>query len=159
MLGHEVTINAATFTPVDADLIPTGELRSLAGSPLDFRTPTPIGARIEADDEQLRIGSGYDHNYVIDKPAGELGLMARVSEPTTGRTLEVYSDAPGMQFYSANFLGPIRSAKGGSPTSAATPSAWSRRASRTRPTSPSSHGGTAPRRGLRHTIVYKFGVL
>jgi aldose 1-epimerase len=113
ILGHEVMINADTFTPVDSTLIPTGELRPVQGTPFDFRTPTAIGARINQDDEQLKFGKGYDHNWVINKPMGELGLMARVYEPTTGRVLEVLSTEPGLQFYSGNFLDGTLKGKGG----------------------------------------------
>ena len=104
ILGHEVFLNAKRFTPVTASLIPTGELRPVAGTPFDFTRPTAIGARIDADDEQIRFGGGYDHNWVIDKPLGELGLVARVHEPTSGRVMEVLSTEPGTQFYTGNYL-------------------------------------------------------
>jgi len=104
VLGHKVFINAKRFTPVDAGLIPTGELRPVSGTPFDFTTPTAIGTRIDNNDEQLRLGGGYDHNWIIDKPLGELGLVARVSEPTTGRTMEVLSTEPGTQLYTGNYL-------------------------------------------------------
>jgi aldose 1-epimerase len=113
ILGHEVIINADTTTPVDSGLIPTGELRPVKGTPFDFNTPTAIGARINQADEQLKFGKGYDHNWVINKPAGELGLMARVYEPTTGRVLEVLSTEPALQFYSGNFLDGTLTGKGG----------------------------------------------
>lgn len=113
ILSHEVMINADKYTPVDNTLIPTGELRSVAGTPFDFNTPTAIRARINQDDEQLKFGKGYDHNWVIRKPLGELGLMARVFEPTTGRVLEVFSTEPGLQFYSGNFLDGTLKGKGG----------------------------------------------
>jgi aldose 1-epimerase len=113
VLDHEVTIFAEKFTPVDANLIPTGELRSLDGSPLDFRQPQKIGARINSPDEQIKLGGGYDHNYVLSKPAGQLGLAARVHEPTTGRVLEVLTTEPGVQFYTANFLDGSITGKGG----------------------------------------------
>jgi len=113
ILGHVVMINADKFTPVDSTLIPTGELRPVEGTPLDFRKPTPIGARIGQDDEQIKFGGGYDHNFVINKPMGELGLMARVLDPTTGRVLEVLSSEPGLQFYSGNFLDGHLKGKGG----------------------------------------------
>ncbi len=113
ILNHVVMIPADKFTPVDSTLIPTGELRSVEGTPFDFRTPTPIGARINQDNEQLKFGNGYDHNWVINKPLGELGLMARVYEPTTGRVLEVLSTEPGLQFYSGNFLDGKNTGKGG----------------------------------------------
>ena len=112
-LNHEVMIAADKFTPVDATLIPTGELRPVKGTPLDFTTPTRIGARIEVEDEQLKLGRGYDHNYVFDKPAGQLALAARVYEPGSGRGLEVLTTEPGMQLYSGNFLDGTITGKGG----------------------------------------------
>jgi aldose 1-epimerase len=113
ILNHVVMIPADKFTPVDSTLIPTGELRPVEGTPFDFRKPTPIGARINQDDEQLKFGKGYDHNWIINKPLGQYGLMARVTEPTTGRVMEVYSDEPGLQFYSGNFLDGTLKGKGG----------------------------------------------
>ena len=104
ILGHIVTINADRFTPVDSTLIPSGELRSVQGTPFDFRTPTAIGARIAQDDEQLRRGGGYDHNFVLNSGGGDPVFAARVYEPTSGRVLEIYTTEPGMQFYSGNFL-------------------------------------------------------
>jgi aldose 1-epimerase len=104
VLGHQVLLNTKRFTPVDASLIPTGELRPVVGTPFDFTTPTAIGTRIDGDDQQLRLAGGYDHNWVIDKPLGELGLVARVFEPTSGRTMDVLSTEPGTQFYTGNFL-------------------------------------------------------
>ncbi|MCX6044805.1 MAG: galactose mutarotase [Chloroflexi bacterium] len=103
ILNHLVTLNADRFTPVDASLIPLGELRSVEGTPMDFRQPTAIGARIEQADEQLKLGIGYDHNWVINNP-GSLRLAATVNETTTGRQLEVYTTQPGIQFYTGNFL-------------------------------------------------------
>ena len=103
-LQHVVMINADKFTPVDSTLIPTGELRPVEGTPFDFRKPTPIGARINQQDEQMKFGNGYDHNWVLNKKAGELSLAARVYEPTSGRVLEVFSTEPGLQFYTGNFL-------------------------------------------------------
>jgi aldose 1-epimerase len=113
ILNHQVMIRADRFTPVDSTLIPTGELRPVEGTPFDFRQPTAIGARIQQDDQQLKCGGGYDHNWVIDKPLGQLGLMARVYEPTTGRVMEVLSTEPGLQFYSGNFLNGSNKGKGG----------------------------------------------
>jgi aldose 1-epimerase len=104
ILDHVMQIHADSFTPVDSTLIPTGELRPVAGTPLDFRTPTPIGARIEQTDEQLRYGGGYDQNFVVRGTPGELRTAAVVSEPSSGRTLEVLTTQPGMQFYSGNVL-------------------------------------------------------
>lgn len=104
VLNYELYLNASRFTPTNAALIPTGELKSVDGTPFDFRKPTKIGARINNDDEQLKFGKGYDHNWVVDKPPGELGLAARVHDPQSGRVMEVLSTEPGMQFYTANHL-------------------------------------------------------
>jgi aldose 1-epimerase len=104
ILGHELTLNAARFTPIDDTLIPTGELRSVTGSPMDFTIATVIGDRIAQDDEQLNFGAGYDHNWVIDQSADALVLAATVYEPASGRVLETYTTQPGIQFYSGNFL-------------------------------------------------------
>ena len=113
ILDHVVMIPADKFTPVDSTLIPTGELKPVDGTPFDFRKPTAIGARINQEDEQLKFGKGYDHNWVVNKPMGEFGLMARVTEPTTGRVMEVLSAEPGLQFYSGNFLDGTLKGKGG----------------------------------------------
>jgi aldose 1-epimerase len=113
ILNHIVMIPADKYTPVDTTLIPTGELAPVEGTSFDFRKPTAIGARINQDNEQLKFGKGYDHNWVINKPLGQYGLMARVTEPTTGRVMEVYSDEPGLQFYSGNFLDGTLTGKGG----------------------------------------------
>jgi aldose 1-epimerase len=104
ILGHKLMIDADRFTPIDGTLIPTGELRSVESTPMDFRQLTAIGARIEQDDEQLRFGLGYDHNWVLNNSAGVLALAARVREPVTGRVMEVYTTEPGIQLYSGNFL-------------------------------------------------------
>jgi len=114
VLKHEVYINASRFTPVDGALIPTGEIRPVAGTPFDFRKPTAIGARIHADDPQLKLAKGYDQNFVIDNPPGQLGLHARVHEPVTGRVMEVWSTKPGMQFYTSNHFDGSLVGKGGS---------------------------------------------
>lgn len=113
ILGHQVQINADRFTPVDSTLIPTGELKPVAGTPFDFRQPTAIGLRINAVDEQLKFGKGYDHNWVINKPAATLAVQATVFEPETGRVLEVSSTEPGLQFYTGNFLDGTFAGKGG----------------------------------------------
>lgn len=114
ILGHELTIAADGFTPVDATLIPTGEITPVEGTPFDFRTPHAIGERINAEDEQIAFGGGYDHNWVLNgTPAGDLTLAARVYEPTTGRTLEITTSEPAIQFYSGNFLNGENIGKGG----------------------------------------------
>ena len=104
ILGHELTINADRYTPVDKNLIPTGELASVAGTPFDFRTKNTIGARINDDHPQLKAGGGYDHNFVLNRSGDGLVLAARVEEPKTGRVMEVHTTEPGLQFYSGNFL-------------------------------------------------------
>ena len=113
ILGHEVYINSDKITPVDKDLITTGEYAPVDGTPFDFRKPTAIGARINDPNQQLQFGTGYDHNWVINKPLGKLGLLARVYEPTTGRVMEVWSTEPGVQFYTGNFLGETITGKDG----------------------------------------------
>lgn len=113
ILSHELTLHAAKFTPVDAGLIPTGELRSVAGTPFDFEKPMVIGSRINQDDEQLKLGKGYDHNFVVDGQAGTLRPAARVYEPKSGRVLEVETVEPGIQFYTGNFLDGSNRGKGG----------------------------------------------
>lgn len=110
--GHVLWLAADTFTPTDAGQIPTGELRSVAGTPLDFREPTAIGARIDTPDEHLRIGSGYDHNFVVSDWDGSLKRVAEVHEPTSGRSLVVSTTEPGLQFYSGNHLGGVRGKRG-----------------------------------------------
>ena len=104
VLGHVVKINASRFTPVDASLIPTGQIKSVDGTPFDFRKPHSIGERINANDEQLRFGMGYDQNFVLDNSGGSVAEAAEVYEPTTGRTLKVLTTEPGVQFYSGNHL-------------------------------------------------------
>lgn len=100
ILGHELTLYADGFTPVNDVLIPTGQIVAVAGTPFDFRTPRPIGQRIGEPDPQLRYAGGYDHNFVLDRP----GLAARLREPVSGRVLELFTVEPGVQFYSGNFL-------------------------------------------------------
>jgi aldose 1-epimerase len=102
--GHEVQVEASGFTPVDADLIPTGDVARVDGTPFDFRSPRLLGDRLRDADEQLLRAQGYDHNLVLDGEAGTLRPVARVRDPGSGRTLEVSTDQPGLQLYSGNFL-------------------------------------------------------
>ncbi|MBI1754129.1 MAG: galactose mutarotase [Acidobacteria bacterium] len=104
ILGHQLTLQASRFTPVDKGLIPTGELRSVKGGPFDFLAPHAIGERISAQDEQLGFGQGYDHNWVLDRQKRGLALAATVDEPASGRRMEVFTTEPGIQFYAGNFL-------------------------------------------------------
>ena len=106
MVAHEMMINADAFTPVsDANAIPTGEIRLVKGTPMDFTKATVIGERIDDEYEQIQFGAGYDHSWVLNKAAdGELSLAARTSDPASGRVMETWTTEPGVQFYSANFL-------------------------------------------------------
>jgi len=115
VLDYLVQINADKYTPVDSGLIPTGELRPVAGTPFDFLTPTAVGTRINnTSDEQIKFANGYDDNWVLNKKSpGELSLAARVTEPVSGRVMEVWTTAPGMQFYTGNFLDGTLTGKGG----------------------------------------------
>jgi aldose 1-epimerase len=116
VLNHLVQLNADAFTPVDETQIPTGEIRSVKSSPFDFRNEKTIGLHINANDEQLRFGSGYDHNWVLNKKENDtsaLSFAAKVVEPISGRTMEVWTTAPGMQFYTGNFLDGTDTGKSG----------------------------------------------
>ena len=115
ILNHLVTINANRFVPTDAGSIPTGELRSVAGTPFDFLKPAAIGARINQDDEQLKFGNGYDHTFVIDGRPGTLRLAATAYEQTSGRVMQVWTTEPGMQFYTGYFLDGTLTGKSGKP--------------------------------------------
>jgi aldose 1-epimerase len=113
ILQHQVMLRADKFTPVNESLIPTGELRSVQDTPMDFRTPTAVGARIEQDDQQLKFGRGYDHTWVLESGGSKTPtLAATVYEPGTGRMLEVWTTEPGVQFYTGNFLNGVKG-KGG----------------------------------------------
>jgi aldose 1-epimerase len=113
VLGHVVTIDADRFLPVDDGLIPTGELRAVAGTAFDFRKPAAAGARIDADDPQLKFAKGYDHTFVLKHATGKLGFAAQVAEPESGRVMEVYTTEPGVQFYTGNTLDGSEAGKSG----------------------------------------------
>jgi aldose 1-epimerase len=113
ILNHQLTLAASRFTPVDATLIPTGELKPVAGTPFDFTKATAVGVRIDAEDEQIKLGHGYDHNWVLDATGGKLALAAEVFEPASGRVLQVLTTQPGIQFYTSNFLDGSLKGKGG----------------------------------------------
>jgi aldose 1-epimerase len=107
-------LHASKFIPVNAALIPTSEIKSVASTPFDFRQATRIGERIEASDDQIKLGGGYDHNWVLDDSNGKLQGAAEVYEPTSGRVMKVSTTEPGIQFYSGNFLSGAKG-KGGRP--------------------------------------------
>jgi aldose 1-epimerase len=110
-------IKAGRYTPVDATLITTGELKDVSGTPFDFRTSTAIGKRVNQDDQQLKYGKGYDHNWVLDRPAGskELLLAATAYDPKSGRAFDVLTTEPGIQLYVGNFLDGTLVGKSGKP--------------------------------------------
>jgi aldose 1-epimerase len=113
ILSHQLTLHASRFTPVDGGLIPTGELKPVESTPFDFRKPTAVGARIDSKDEQLRLGHGYDHNWVLDSGGVKLAEAAELYDPGSGRVMKVLTDQPGIQFYSGNFLnGSIQGKRG-----------------------------------------------
>ncbi|MCL3780104.1 galactose mutarotase [Prolixibacteraceae bacterium JC049] len=101
---HVLFIDANNYTPVDDGLIPTGEIASVTGTPMDFTQPTAIGKRVDSDFDQLKYGLGYDHNWVLNHSKEKVRLAARISEPASGRAMEVYTNEPGLQFYGGNFL-------------------------------------------------------
>jgi aldose 1-epimerase len=115
ILGHLVTLNADRYTPIDAGLIPTGVLAPVAGTVFDFRKPMTPGARINNNDPQLKLGKGYDHNWVLNRTGTGLEMAARVEETTSGRVMDIYTDQPGIQFYTGNFLNGTVKGKGGKP--------------------------------------------
>ena len=114
ILDHVLSLDASRYTPVDSTLIPTGEIAPVAGTPFDFRTPAAVGARIDAANEQLRFGHGYDHNWVLDQPRpGTLSHAARLVDPVSGRAIDVSTTEPGIQFYAGNFLDGTIKGRGG----------------------------------------------
>ncbi len=113
VLDHKVSIKANYFTPTRADLIPTGELAGVEGTPMDFRTLKRIGQDITSDYEPLRIAGGYDHNYVLDVSGNDVEKVAELVDDQSGRVMEVFTDLPGMQVYTSNMLTPVKHSKGG----------------------------------------------
>ena len=113
ILGHELMINADSFTPISKDLIPTGEIRSIDGTPMNFREPILIGSRINETYDQLSFTGGYDHNFVLRDSNDPMRLACKLSEHSSGRTLEIFTTQPGLQFYSGNFLDGSLKGRGG----------------------------------------------
>lgn len=158
ILNHQLILKATRFTPTDAGSIPTGELRNVQGTPFSFLQSTGIGERIDQSDQQLQFGQGYDHNWVVNGPNGSLRQAASVYEPTTGRTMEVWTTEPGIQFYTGNFLDGSLTGKSGKP--------YPRRSAfcletQHYPDSPNQPAfpTTTLRKGrtYRSTTIYKFG--
>jgi aldose 1-epimerase len=157
-LGHRLTIDADAFTPVDSDFIPTGELRPVEGTPMDFRRPAVIGARIDDDDPQTRLVGGYDHNWILNT-AGDLGrTAARVVEPISGRVMVLRTTEPGVQLYTGNHLaGEIgRDGRSHRPRSAFCLETQHFPDSPNRPEFPSTV--LRPGETYRSTTIYRFGV-
>ena len=157
ILNHILKIDASRFVPTDAGSIPTGELRNVAGTPFDFIPPTAIGARINQDDEQLKLGNGYDHTFIINGQPGKLRIAATVREPSSGRVMEVWTTEPGMQLYTGNFLDGSLTGKSGKP--------YPRRSgfcleTQHYPDSPNQHSfpTTTLKKGVRYNslTIYKF---
>jgi aldose 1-epimerase len=161
IMEHRLMLVAEEFTPVDATLIPTGERRAVAGTPLDFRKLTQIGARIrDGRDEQMRLGRGYDHNFIVKGAPGTLRLAARLEDPSSGRVMELLTTAPGLQFYSGNFLDGTSVGKSGhlyrqSDALCLEPQAF--------PDAPNQSAFPSarldPGQTYRHSIVYRFSTL
>ena len=155
----ELELNADFYLPIDAQSIPTGEIRFVEGTPFDFRTPKTIGERIDSDNEQLKNGQGYDHNYVLNKKEeGELSFAARLTEPNSGRTMEVYTTEPGLQLYTGNFENGISGTHGSTypRRSAVCLEAQHFPDSPNRPYFPSVV--LRPGQQYKQTTIYKFGV-
>lgn len=157
---HVLTLNADRFTPVDSTLIPTGELATVEGTPMDFRQPTAIGERVNQDFEQLKFGHGYDHNWVISrKTDNETELAATVYEPQSGRVLEVFTTEPGIQFYGGNFFDGSMKGKGGKSYDYRASIALETQHFPDSPNQPNFPSTVLnPGENYYHVCVYKFGV-
>ena len=157
---HILQINAAKMTPVDGGLIPTGELKDVAGTPFDFTKPTAIGERVNAEDEQLKLGKGYDHNFVLTDASTKLKQAAKVVGPKTGITLEVITTEPAIQFYGGNFLdGKLTDCKGGKPYQHRTGFCLETQHYPDAPNKPAFPTTTLkPGETYQTTTLYKFGV-
>jgi len=159
VLNHEVLINANAFTVTDKDSIPTGEIRKVEGTPMDFRKAKPIGQDIENDYEPLIFGNGFDHNWVLNKEKDELSFAASAYEPNSGRYMEVWTDQPGMQLYTGNYLDGSDIGKGGKIYERRTAFCFE---TQHFPDSPNHADFPStelkPGEEYRHTCIYKFSV-
>lgn len=159
ILGHRLKINAKYYTPVNEALIPTGEIVPVSGTPFDFTAFTAIGARINHRNEQLEYGRGYDHNFVLDREDKSLLLAATVYEPKSGRSLEVWTKEPGLQFYSGNFLDGSDMGKGGKPYHYRSAFCLETQHFPNSPNQPNFPSCVLqPNEKYHHEVVYKFGV-
>jgi aldose 1-epimerase len=159
ILEHELQINADNFTPVDSSLIPTGEIRPVAGTPFDFRESKPIGKDINVPDEQMQFGRGYDHNWVLNGYPGQVRPVASLYEPQSGRLMEVLTDQPGIQFYSGNFLDSTLIGKGGVHYNYRTALCLETQAFPDSPNKPNFPSVVlSPGETYRHTTIYRFAV-
>lgn len=159
ILDHVLQINADSFTPTDAGLIPTGEIAPLAGTPLDFRTPTVIGERINADFDALKKGFGYDHNYVLNKTDKKVELAATAYSPVTGIELDVYTDQPGIQLYTGNFMNGKEIGKSNKPYKYRSAFCLETQHFPDSPNKPNFPSITLnPGETYRHTCIYKFSI-
>ena len=159
ILGHTLQLAASKFTPVNEGMIPTGEKRSVEGTALDFRKATPIGDRVNSKEEQMILGGGYDHNFVLDNQNESLALAALVFEPTSGRTMEVSTTEPGIQFYCGNFLDGTLSGKSGKKYEHRNGFCLESQHYPDSPNHPEFPSSILrPGRTLRSTTVFKFGV-
>lgn len=158
--GHYMQINADSYTPVDANLIPTGDFEAVANTPFDFRQPKAIGQQIDADNEQIKKGNGYDHNYVLNKNrTHELSLAARATGEKSGIVMEVLTTEPGMQFYTGNFMDGTNIFKDGAPDSRRTTFALETQHFPDSPNQP-AFPSTLLKPGMvfKSTTIYRFGV-
>jgi aldose 1-epimerase len=154
---HILTINASYTTPIDSVLIPVGEIVPVDGTPFDFRKATAIGERINIDDPQLKNGLGYDHNWALDNKTGQVALAATLYEPASGRVLEVWTDQPGLQFYSGNFFDGTYNGKRGKPISFREALALETQKFPDSPNHPNFPSARLnPGETYTHTCVYKF---
>jgi aldose 1-epimerase len=160
IVDHLLTINADRFTPVDSTVIPTGELAPVEGTPFDFRKATPIGARIDADHPQIKIASGYDHNYALNRTGDGLEQVIRVVDPKSGRTMDISTTEPGVQFYSANKLDDSYIGKSGHVYNARTAYCLETQHYPDSPNKPNFPSPVVrPGKPYQSTTVFKFGVV
>lgn len=157
VFSHQIEVNAKQFTPI-ADGVPSGEIRNVEGTPMDLRKPVAIGDAINTPYEQIQLFKGFDHNWIIDKPAGEMGFCGRVTDPESGRFVEVYSTQPGLQVYTAMHFNSSQTGKGGKPFCSYCAVALEPQGIPDAPNKPMFPSAVLrPGETYRQTLVYKFG--